>query len=728
MTQPAELAVVLKARDQASRVMKDVGDSGTKMGDALKAGAAIAAAGLAAMAGAATVAVKMASDMSEAQNKVSVVFGDSADAIFAFASTSAQSLGVSTTAALTAAGTFGNLFVAMGIAKPTAAAMSTSLLTLAADLASFNNMDPTEVLDKLRAGLVGEAEPLRALGVNLTAATIATRAMELGLAPLKGELSASAKAQAAYSLILEQTKTAQGDFANTSTGMANSIRIINASFDSIVAELGGNLLPIVQPVISAFATGLPVAFGLAKAAAHALATGSGFDILFDHINKVFGSETGAKIAAIIEFLIDVKSKVEDLADRALPPLRDGFDVLTNDVLPAVATGLRTLVDMGSDIIKFFKENELAVDAVKAALVTLVSFGIANLLLALPGMIAAIVASTLAFGAQAVAAGAAAAAVVLAALPFVALGVVIAAVILAGLQIVKNWELITFVAQTMATLVGMAFLEMGTKIRETLDMFLDIGRSIVDGLLSGVREKWDGLVNNVMGLIRKLPEGVRKFLGISSPSRLFAEIGAQITLGIAAGISAEATAVRDALKGLFAPDQMDQVVATAVRNMELSLAAAQTAAGATSAARNVREKAQRQALIDAFAATAATPGDEFAEGGLAVLEAIAKKFGVHAAEIVNMAVASGRDVARSIRLATGFETTEFSHGGIVPGPIGAPVLATVHGGETITPAGRAAPSVTIVIQGNVYGDAEFERRVAGAVTKAFRSGGLGFLGA
>jgi hypothetical protein len=45
--------------------------------------------------------------------------------------------------------------------------MSVDIVKLAADLASFNNLDPTLVLEKLRSGLVGNCPS--SLGVNPTA-------------------------------------------------------------------------------------------------------------------------------------------------------------------------------------------------------------------------------------------------------------------------------------------------------------------------------------------------------------------------------------------------------------------------------------------------------------------------------------------------------------------------------------------------------------------------------
>src|SRR5438093_600144 len=103
-------------------------------------------------------ATQAASDLNETQSKTQVVFGKAADVVFRFGKTSATSVGLSTQAAEEAAATFGNLFVAMKIGQRPAANMSVGLVKLAGDLASFNNVDPTQVLEDLRSGLVGEVE------------------------------------------------------------------------------------------------------------------------------------------------------------------------------------------------------------------------------------------------------------------------------------------------------------------------------------------------------------------------------------------------------------------------------------------------------------------------------------------------------------------------------------------------------------------------------------------
>lgn len=187
--------------------------------------------------------ITAASDLNETLGKSRIVFGSSAKDVERFGDTSAKSLGISKQAAIEAAATFGNLFIGLELGEPKAADMSQSLVTLAGDLASFNNLDPTDVLDKLRSGLAGESEPLRRLGVFLSEAKVKSKAMQLGLGGAHRELTEGEKVLARYALIMEETTTAQGNFAATAGDLANSQRIANAELVDMQATLGKKLLP-----------------------------------------------------------------------------------------------------------------------------------------------------------------------------------------------------------------------------------------------------------------------------------------------------------------------------------------------------------------------------------------------------------------------------------------------------------------------------------------------------
>ncbi len=202
------------------------------------------------LAGLGAIAFEAASDLNEQISKVNVVFGKSADSIQDWSKTTINALGLSRTHALEAAGTFGNLFVSLKLGEKPAAEMSKRFVGLAADLASFNNVPIAEALDALRSGLVGEVEPLRRFGVNLNDASLRQKALELGLVKTTKEvLPPAIKAQASYALILEQTTTAQGDYARTADSAANKQRRVSEQFNEAAAAIGQRLLPIGQKLL-----------------------------------------------------------------------------------------------------------------------------------------------------------------------------------------------------------------------------------------------------------------------------------------------------------------------------------------------------------------------------------------------------------------------------------------------------------------------------------------------
>lgn len=190
--------------------------------------------------------VDAAVDLNEEMSKSSVVFGDAAASVQHFADTAAVSLGISETEALRAAGNFGQFGIAAELSGDELAKFSTDLTAAAADLASFNNLDPGEALQKLQSGLAGSSEPLRSAGIFLTEAAVAARAAEMGLGDVNGELTEGEKVLARYDLILGQMgeQGSMGDFARTSDSLANKQRILSARFSDVQAELGQRLLPV----------------------------------------------------------------------------------------------------------------------------------------------------------------------------------------------------------------------------------------------------------------------------------------------------------------------------------------------------------------------------------------------------------------------------------------------------------------------------------------------------
>jgi hypothetical protein len=238
-----------KGIERSIKAFKELETNGEKASFVVKKAFLPAAAALTGLAVAGGKAVSMASDLAETQNKVGVIFGSSAKSIQNFASNANKALGQTQNEALTAASTFGTFGKAAGLAGDDLATFSTDFVTLASDLASFNNSTPEEATLALGAALRGESEPLRRFGVLLDDATLKAKATEMGIYSGNKALTAQQKILAAQQAILEQTTDAQGDFARTSDGLANQQRILRATLEDTATKIGMALLPAVQAVL-----------------------------------------------------------------------------------------------------------------------------------------------------------------------------------------------------------------------------------------------------------------------------------------------------------------------------------------------------------------------------------------------------------------------------------------------------------------------------------------------
>lgn len=216
--------------------------------------AALAAAPVvaAAIAKIAADSIEASANLIEMQNKVNQVFESAATPVREFAE-SAEDIGLAESAALDAAGAFGAMFDSAGIAEKQAAEMSVTMSQLGADMGSFSNQDPSEMLQRLRGGLAGEAEPLRRFGVFISEAATKAQAYKDGIAEVGTELTDAQKVQARYNLILDQTAKQQGDFQRTiGTSLPNQIRVARAEIENLEASLGEGLLPVLTDTLAMF--------------------------------------------------------------------------------------------------------------------------------------------------------------------------------------------------------------------------------------------------------------------------------------------------------------------------------------------------------------------------------------------------------------------------------------------------------------------------------------------
>ena len=228
----------------AEKKLKSFGDSATKIGKSMSlfVTAPIILAGGA--------AIKLASDFQESLNKVDVAFKGSSNEVRDFAKTTLESFGIAEGTALDMAALFGDMATSMGVSTSEAAKLSTSLVGLAGDLASFKNMNIEEVTTALNGVFTGETESLKRLGIVMTEANLAQFALEQGTLKNIKSFTQAEKVQLRYAFVMAKSENAIGDFARTSDGAANQMRKFQEGMKELGALFGEVILPLFTKVVT----------------------------------------------------------------------------------------------------------------------------------------------------------------------------------------------------------------------------------------------------------------------------------------------------------------------------------------------------------------------------------------------------------------------------------------------------------------------------------------------
>lgn len=294
-----------KALNSASQDTSKLGSTFTALGKSAAIG--LGALGVGAAAAGAKM-IGMASDAAEVDSKLDVVFGNTLPRVTTAIDKFSEATGTSRFEMREQAADMGALLGPMLGNKDAAADMSVKFVQLATDLGSFNNIPTGEALEKIRAGLVGEAEPLRSLGVLLTEASTKEWAYTHGIAARGKELTEVQKVEARAGQIMAQTAQAQGDATRTADSFANQMKRLKSNVSDTATELGMSLLPLANKVVGSMNDG-------AKAVGEfftRLSAAKGFqakvEVVFDGLQKLgteaikigvkLGKEIGDAIGAV----------------------------------------------------------------------------------------------------------------------------------------------------------------------------------------------------------------------------------------------------------------------------------------------------------------------------------------------------------------------------------------------------------------------------------------------
>ena len=262
--------------------------------------------------------VQYASDLEEVQNVVDVTFGASSKVIDEWAANASDKFGLTRLQAKQFSSTIGAMAKSSGMAGDEIVTMSTDLAGLAADMASFYNLDYETAFQKIRSGISGETEPLKQLGINMSEAALSAYALAEGYETAYKDMSQSERMFLRYQYLMSATADAHGDFERTSDGFANSVRQLETLLTELKATIGEALI---GPVTEAL-QGLKKLFGYIVNPDKTLMES------FEDINDATDKEV-AKTEIEAEKARDLVQVLEDIGDPSgfLYALADGTDAI-----------------------------------------------------------------------------------------------------------------------------------------------------------------------------------------------------------------------------------------------------------------------------------------------------------------------------------------------------------------------------------------------------------------
>lgn len=234
-------------------------------------------------------------------------------------------------------------------------AITKSMTMLAGDISSLFNVDYKTVAQNLQSGLIGQSRALYKYGIDITNATLATYAYNLGISKSVSEMTQMEKQQLRVLAILDQSKVSWGDLANTINSPSNMLRQFSNNMKEVGMVAGQLFIPILSKV-------MPVVNGVTIAIKRLLvnlASLMGVKIDFES----FGQSGYKDTSDGLEDISDGYQNVADSAKKATLSLM-GFDEinkLQDDTSSSKGSsgGGGSTIDLTDDIAKAAADYEAA---------------------------------------------------------------------------------------------------------------------------------------------------------------------------------------------------------------------------------------------------------------------------------------------------------------------------------------------------------------------------------
>lgn len=589
---------------EANKGIDEVGQKTSGLGEKLKSGLATAgkvavagvAAGTAALGTLGTKAVEAYADYEQLVGGVETLFKDSQDQVMDYANNAYKTAGLSANEYMETVTSFSASLLQSLDGDTSAAADKANLaITDMSDNANKMGTDMTSIqnayqgfakanytmLDNLKLGyggtqaemerLLADAEKISGIKYDISSYADIVDAIhvvqtEMGITGTTAEEAAS---------------TIQGSFGmmksawqNLVTGMADpdqDLGVLVGNFTDSVVIAGNNLIPRIQELLPRIVEATTALIGTVSEQLPAI-LGTVLPSLVEGATSLVTGLMNA-LPAVLTVIADVAPTVINTLVPALIALlpqivQTGIDVIVS-LAQGIADALPQLIPAATDaiieIVEVLTSPENLGNLIDAALAIILALvdGLVDatpkLIAAVPDVITNLVTAIIANMPKILEAGVEitmaladglikALPELIAAIPNLILGIVqgiidnLPEIIMAGPKIIA--ALATGLIEAIPDIV----MVIPQLIRSIVDTFLSfdwgsIGKNIVEGIKNGFVNMWNSFKQTVENVFTGLVDGVKSFLGIASPSKVFAGIGGYMAEGLGQGFDKEFSNVK-----------------------------------------------------------------------------------------------------------------------------------------------------------------------------------------
>lgn len=589
---------------EANKGIDEVGQKTSGLGEKLKSGLATAgkvavagvAAGATAIGALGTKAVAAYADYEQLVGGVETLFKDSQDQVMDYANNAYKTAGLSANEYMETVTSFsasllqsldGDTSAAADKANLAITDMSDNANKMGTDMTSIQNAyqgfakSNYTMLDNLKLGyggtqaemerLLADAEKISGIKYDISSYADIVDAIhvvqtEMGITGTTAEEAAS---------------TIQGSFGmmksawqNLVTGMADpdqDLGVLVGNFTDSVVIAGNNLIPRIQELLPRIVEATTSLIGTVSEQLPAILGTVLPSLVEGATNLVTGLM--AALPSVLSVLADVAPTVINTLVPALIELlpqitQTGIDVIVS-LAQGIADALPQLIPAATDaiieIVEVLTSPENLGNLIDAALAIILALvdGLVDaapkLIAAVPDVIANLVTAIIANMPKILEAGVEitmaladglikAIPELVAAIPNLILGIVqgiidnLPEIIMAGPKIIA--ALATGLVEAIPDIV----MVIPQLIRSIVDTFLSfdwgsIGKNIVEGIKNGFVNMWNSFKQTVENVFTGLVDGVKSFLGIASPSKVFAGIGGYMAEGLGQGFDKEFSNVK-----------------------------------------------------------------------------------------------------------------------------------------------------------------------------------------